>query len=100
DQWRVVILSDGLWRRRFGADPAIVGRSLTMNDRQYRIVGVLPPSYEPLVSARYYKPAEIWAALGYDTSLAYACRSCQHLKALGRIRPGVSPAQAIADLSA
>src|SRR5205814_9081836 len=36
DQWRVVLLSDRLWRRRFGADPAIVGRTIVMNDREYR----------------------------------------------------------------
>ena len=42
----------------------------------------------------------MWAALGYDTSLSYACRSCQHLRALGRIRPGVTHAQALTDLAA
>ena len=39
-------------------------------------------------------PAELWAALGYDVSLPYACRGCQHLKAFGRVRPGVTAAQA------
>jgi predicted permease len=100
EQWRVVLLSDGLWRRRFGADPSIVGKTITMNDRAYRIVGVMPRDYEPILSARYYQPAQMWAPLGYDTSLAYACRSCQHLHAFGRLRPGVTPAEASAELSA
>jgi putative ABC transport system permease protein len=99
EQWRVVILSDALWRRRFGADPSIVGRTVTMNDRQYRIVGVMPRAYEPIVSARYYLPAEMWAPLGYDSSLSYACRSCQHLRAFGRLRAGVTPAQAAAEIT-
>ena len=42
DHWRVLLLSDGLWRRRFSADPAIVGRTIVMNDREYRVIGVMP----------------------------------------------------------
>jgi putative ABC transport system permease protein len=99
-QWQVVLLSDGLWRRRFGADPAVVGRSITMNDLTFRIAGVMPAGFEPVVSARYYKPAELWAPLGYDTTLGYACRSCQHLRALGRIAPGRSAGEAGAELAA
>ena len=37
NHWRVLLLSDGLWRRRFGADPSVVGRTITMNDREYRV---------------------------------------------------------------
>jgi putative ABC transport system permease protein len=100
EQWRVVILSDALWRRRFGADPSIVGKTITMNDRAFRIVGVMPRDYEPILSARYFQPAQMWAPLGYDTSLSYACRSCQHLHAFGRLRPGVTPGQAAAEVTA
>jgi putative ABC transport system permease protein len=100
EQWRVVILSDGLWRRRFGADPSIVGKTITMNDRVFRIVGVMPRQYEPILSARYYQGAQMWAPLGYDTSLEYACRTCQHLRAFGRLRPGVTPGQAAAEVTA
>jgi putative ABC transport system permease protein len=98
ETWRVLLLSDSLWRRRFGADPGVLGRTVRMNDRDFRIVGVLPASFEPLVSARYYKPAQLWAPLGYDATLPYACRSCQHLKVLGRLRAGVTAGQARADL--
>jgi len=98
--WRVVMLGDALWRRRFGADPGVVGRLLRMNDKDYRIVGVLPASYEPLLSARFYTAAEMWAPLGYDATIPYACRSCQHLRAIARLAPGVTPAQATAELAA
>ena len=98
-QWRVVILSDGLWRRRFGADPAIIGQAITMNDVTFQVVGVMPSDYEPLISARFNASAEIWAPIGYDVSDRSACRSCQHLKAFGRIKTGVSDGQAIADLN-
>jgi putative ABC transport system permease protein len=99
DRRRVVVLSDGLWRRRFNADPAVVGRAIRMNDVDYQVVGVTPPDFEPLISARYYQPAQIWAPVGYEISLPDACRSCQHLKAIGRVRADVTREQAIADLN-
>ncbi|HEX4592895.1 MAG TPA: ABC transporter permease, partial [Bryobacteraceae bacterium] len=57
---RVVLLSDGLWRRRFGADPAISGRKLAMNGQSYVVVGVLPPDFHlPLES-------EVWTPLVFS----------------------------------
>jgi putative ABC transport system permease protein len=98
--WRVAILSDGLWRRRFGADPSIVGRNVSVNDQPFTIIGVLPASYEPLISEHFYQRAEMWAPAGYDSSLPFACRTCQHLRAIGRIKHGVSFEAALADLDA
>ena len=67
DHWRVLLLSDALWRRRFGGDPAVVGRTVVMNDREYRVIGVMPPTFEPLDAERYYNAsAEMWAPIGYD----------------------------------
>ena len=98
DTWRVVLLSDGLWRRSFGADPSVVGRVIRLNDMDFRVVGVMPRGFRELVSARYYTPAELWAPVGYDRSLPYACRDCQHLKAIGRLAPGATLESARADL--
>jgi putative ABC transport system permease protein len=98
-RWRVVLISDSLWRRRFDADPTVVGRVLRMNDLDFEIVGVMPPAFEPLISEHFYQPADMWAALGYDTSLSSACRSCQHLKALARLRPATTLEAAIADIN-
>jgi putative ABC transport system permease protein len=98
--WREVILSDALWRRVFGADPAVIGRTVTMNDMPYRIVGVMPASFRPLISARYYVPAEMWAPLGYAVGVGDACRDCRHLRAFGRLKPGVTPAAAAAEMTA
>src|SRR5437867_3818765 len=96
--WRVVILSDGLWRRRFNGDQAAIGRVITMNDLQFTIIGVMPPTFEPLISERFYRRAEMWALVGYDRSQPFACRSCQHLKAIARVTAGVSVERAIRDL--
>ena len=98
--WRVLVLSDGLWRRRFNADPSVIGRVLMMNDVRYTIIGVMPPSFEPLISERFYQRAEMWALLGYDRTLNYACRSCQHLKAIGRLKASMPLETARADIDA
>src|SRR6476469_4749032 len=73
--WQVVMLSDGVWRRRFGADPSVVGRALTLSGLPFTICGVMPASFEPLISERFYQPADVWAPVGYDAALPYACRT-------------------------
>ncbi len=88
--WHVVVLSDSLWRRRFAGDPTAIGRAISLNGLAFTIVGVLPASFEPLLSEHFYQPAEMWAPVGYDSSLWYACRSCEHLKAIGRVKSDVS----------
>ena len=90
----VLLLSDALWRRRFGADPSIVGRAVRLSDADYTVVGVLPPDYQPF----YNKAAQAFGPVGYRDDLPYACRSCQHLKAVGRIARGVTLERAAADL--
>jgi putative ABC transport system permease protein len=100
ERYRVVMLSDRIWRRHFSADPSIIGRRIEMNDLEYEIVGVMPAGFEDVISSAAYQSAEMWAPLGYDVSLPYACRGCQHLKAAGRLRPGVTTTQAGDDLSA
>ena len=95
----VVILSDGLWRRRFNADPAVVGRTIRMNDNDYQVAGVLPPTFEPLIEEHDYQRADIWSPLGYEVGVGDSCRSCQHLRAIGRMKAGISVASAETDLN-
>jgi putative ABC transport system permease protein len=100
DHWRVLLLSDGLWRRRFNADPSIVGRTVVMNDRAYRVIGVMPASYEPLIENRYQTvAAELWAPIGYDLKGDSSCRGCRHLRAFGRLKPGVAVTAATAEMN-
>ncbi len=86
----VVMLSHGLWQRRFGADPSVLGRPVTFNGIAYTVVGVLPKAFESLLSPG----AAIWAPLAYETSLPWACRTCRHLRAIGRLKESVTPASA------
>jgi putative ABC transport system permease protein len=99
-RWRKVVLSDAFWRRRFGADPDVIGRTIALTDRPFTIVGVLPASFEPLISEQYYKRADVYGLLGYDATLPYACRDCEHLKAIARLAPGVTVGAAERDLQA
>ncbi len=101
EHWRVLLLSDRLWRRRFGADPSVVGRTVVMNDRQYRVVGIMPASFQPLDAQRYFNAdAELWAPIGYDLTGDSSCRSCQHLRGFGRLKHGTTLADATAEMNA
>ena len=98
DGWRVALLGDALWRRRFGADPSVVGRTITLNDQTFRVVGVLPPSFEPLDAQRYFNTAaEVWAPMGNDQA---GCRlRCRPILGIGRLKAGVDAEGATAELN-
>jgi len=96
---QVVILGHGFWQRRFNSDPRIIGRAITLNASTYIVVGVLPANFQSLISMDPHGgPVDIWGVLGYDASLPWACRTCQHLVAIGRLRPGVTFTQASAEM--
>jgi predicted permease len=89
----VVLLSDGLWRRRFGADPAISGRKVVMNGQSYLIVGVLPRDFQlPL-------EAEVWTPLVFSAGdLSPNSRGSHNYQVIARIKPGLTREQARADM--
>lgn len=80
----VVILSDGLWRRHFNADPAIIGRRITFGDDGFTVAGVMPKGFENALSPS----AEVWTTLKYDLTQGRAWG--HHLRMVGRLKPGVS----------
>jgi putative ABC transport system permease protein len=85
---RAVVLSYGLWTRRYGADSSLVGRQIQVGGIPYTVVGVMPAGFESLILPQ----AVIWRPLGYDGSLPQACRTCRHLRVAGRMHAGLSPA--------
>jgi putative ABC transport system permease protein len=89
---RVVILSDALWRRRFGGDRAIIGRPITLDDDSYVVIGVMPGGFENVLTPS----AELWMPLQYDMSGGNAWG--HHLRTVGRLRPGVGPDEARREL--
>lgn len=91
----VAILSDGLWRRRFGADAAIIGEQVRLDDDSYTVIGVMPSAFENVLAPR----AELWSPLQYDPSLPPQSREWgHHLRTLGRLRQGTSLDQASVEL--
>jgi putative ABC transport system permease protein len=88
---RVVVLSFGLWRRIFGADPSIVGKSLTLSGQVYTVAGVTSQDFVPL------RDEELWAPLILDNPTMQD-RGSHWLEVIGRLKPKVSLAAARADL--
>jgi putative ABC transport system permease protein len=91
---RVALLSDSLWHGRYGADPAVVGRTITLDDLDYTVAGVLPAGFQGLSDeAQIWLPLSTTTVLGkdFDTHLRW-------IYAVGRIREGQTPAQVRSNL--
>jgi len=97
----VVVLSHGCWERRFGRDPALVGKSITLNGHSFTVVGIAPEEFSGTEVA--YKP-EVWVPVMMLEWIEPGSnwldrRSTQNLFATGRLKPGVNVAQAKATLN-
>lgn len=93
----VAIIADSLWKRRFGGDRGIVGRTITLDGVAVTVVGVMPRSFENIINAE----ATIWRPLGYDPSLPADGREWgHHLQLLARLSPGVDLEQTRQELNA
>ncbi len=98
----VVVLSHELWTSTFGSDPAIIGRAVTLDDKSYTVIGVMPVGFEFPIQT---PGPQLWTSLGddaYDPTGGQpltAQRGAHMLSLVGRLRPDVSLAQATADLS-
>lgn len=89
-----VLISDGLWRRRFGADAAAIGRTVVLEDESCVIAGVMPRGFDfPS------RTAMLWRAIRFAPDAADTRNDRSH-RVLARLKPGVSREQAAADLSA
>ncbi|HEY8019933.1 MAG TPA: ABC transporter permease, partial [Thermoanaerobaculia bacterium] len=87
----VVVLGNGLWQRRFGGDPAIVGQSLTLDGESYTVVGVAPPGFDTP------NHRELWTPLALDP--AKGNRGAHYLLVAGRLKDGVSRQRAQTEMS-
>src|SRR5580704_6222283 len=97
-----VVISDGLWKRAYGSDPHIVGRSLRGDNDLYRIIGVMPPGFRDPGRTVGERNTEQWAALGFEEDPARASnRSLRSpLETVGRLKPGMTVAAAQSQLDA
>ena len=98
-----VVLGNTLWRDRFGADPAIVGRSVTLNGSPYTVVGIMPagfvfPRAEEMPGSFSFAPeTQLWVPLALPAALAHR-DDPDEMAVIGRLRPGVSVPQAQAEM--
>jgi len=93
---RVAVLSHGLWQTRFGGDPAVVGRSIALNGVAHEILGVMPPSFA------HPDTAQVWTPLAPSERFAeiMQSRGSYWLQVIGRLKAGVEPGEAQAEMDA
>ncbi len=92
----VVVLGYGFWQSRFGGDPSVIGKTILLNSRSYTVVGVLGPDVSSLPTTLVDAPAELYrpVAEAYEDSQ----RDARHLRAIARLRDGVTLPNAQAEL--
>jgi putative ABC transport system permease protein len=86
DNAMIVILSHGLWSRRFGQDRNVIGKTVNISGVTRTIVGVMPAGFDDVMQP----DAQIWRPLGYDEAGSSSCRTCRHLQMIARVRDGVT----------
>jgi putative ABC transport system permease protein len=91
---RVVVLSHELWRRRYGADPAIINQTITLDKRNVTVIGVMPPQFQ------HPPGVELWLPFSFPASpqSAFRSREFHFLRPVARLKPGVTRAQAQAEV--
>src|SRR5262245_17144132 len=89
----VVILSDGLWRRRFGGDPQVIGQALILGGQSRTVVGIMPHGFR--------SPGEyhLWLPLAFNVTHGSNISRVSIVSVIARLKPGVTPEAARADLS-
>ena len=110
-----IVLSDGYWRRRFGADPGIIGKTLTLNNTPFQVIGVMPPDfvfpYPGMLGPSGFTRVtgiDAWLPIAFSGPMAInnrmltqsgqIVRNVHWWGAIGRLKPGVSPEQAEAEM--
>jgi putative ABC transport system permease protein len=91
EQNAVIVISDGMWQRRFGGDPGVLGRTVTLSGVPVTVIGVMPPGF-------YFpnRDAEFWRPIAFNP--ASATRGGHFLAVIARLAPGITIAQADAEM--
>jgi putative ABC transport system permease protein len=92
----VAVLSYALWQKRFGGDPEIVGKTITFSARPYIVIGVMPADFHSLPHGLLPASAEFYAPVAEPPDEKE--RASRHLRAIGRLKPGVTLAAAQTDM--
>ena len=94
---KVVVISDGLWRRLFGGEPSVIGKKMTLNGESYEVVGVMPPGFRDF----FNRSAEMWVPLALNAeAFSDDRRTNEYLALIARLKPGITMDRARADMTA
>jgi putative ABC transport system permease protein len=97
----VVVLSEGLWRRRFGADPTLVGRATRFSGQTFTVIGIVPEDFQfDLPGTTSAGPSMMWTMLNPTRDRSPAQRYPHYLQVIGRLKAGLSIEAARADIAA
>ena len=87
-----IIISHGLWQRRFGGDPNLIGRTVNINARELTVVGIMPKDF------KFPQQTDVWMTFGFTQQQITQQRGSRFLNVIGRLKPGVTPQQAQAEM--
>ncbi len=93
---QALTISDELWQRRFNSDPSIVGKTLKLHGKPYTVVGVTEPNFRGL---RLGLPPQFWLSMSADASYTSSGRGDRGIELTGRLKPGITVAQAQTQLT-
>ena len=97
----VVVLSEGFWRRRLGADPALIGRATRFGGQTFTVVGIVPADFQfELPGTTSEGSSQMWTLLNPPPDRSPAQRYPHYLQVIGRLKPGVTLAAARDDIAA
>lgn len=91
EQSQVAVLSYALWQNRFGSDSAIVGKKVTLDAKSFEVIGVMPRDFT------FPATTQLWLPINFDAGPQIKQRKAHFLRPIGRLKPGVTLAQAQAD---
>jgi len=89
----VAVLGYGLWQRRFGADPSLVGKTISLNGNDHTVVGIAPEDFQ------LFQGTDLWLPLALDASQPQFGRRSDFLRVLGRLKPDVREDRAQAEMT-
>jgi predicted permease len=93
----IVLISAGLWKRKFGSSPEVIGRSITLDGRSFTIAGVIPADFD--LMTRSFRNSEIYVPIGqWKNNFLLNRGAGLGIHGIGRLKPGVSIEQARADM--
>lgn len=94
----VALLSEGFWRRKYGAQPTILGQTITLDSTAYTIVGIIPANFS--FSGNEFVTGDAYTLIGQSTDWSLRNRKMTYEHGIGRLKPGVSLEQARSDMGA